>query len=149
MRNMIMLLRTDGAETAAAARLERLPILVDQARATGMNVTLEGVAPSGVPALIDHAGYRIAHEALANARKHAPASQVHVSVHVEVDHLTLTIANTLTKPTVLGHRALSAGTGLWSMAERAAHLGGAVSAGPDGPMWTVKATLPLRMTMEV
>jgi signal transduction histidine kinase len=148
MRTMIMLLRADGGaangEVVAAARLERLPELVAQARATGLDVTLDGLNPADVPALVDQAGYRIVHEALANARKHAPGCQVRVALGVADDHLVVTVTNTVTKPAPLGHDALSAGTGLWSMAERAAHLGGEVTAGPDGQMWRVRAILPLR-----
>jgi signal transduction histidine kinase len=53
------------------------------------------------------------------------------------------VTNTLTRAGGLGHRALSAGTGLTSMRERAALLGGELTAGRYGDRWRVHATLPL------
>jgi signal transduction histidine kinase len=43
----------------------------------------------------------------------------------------------------VGRGPLSAGTGLVSMNERASLLGGQVTAGLDGDVWRVDATLPL------
>ncbi len=144
MRSMITLLRrADRAQTVAAAGLERLPELIASARSTGLDVTLDPVPRAMVPALVDHAGYRIIAEALANARKHSPGSKVTVAMRSVDERLDVTVTNTLTQPVPLGHHALSAGTGLWSMSERAGLLGGTVTAGPEGDVWVVRASLPL------
>jgi len=153
MRSMITLLRAEAAGTSSAAALglERLPDLVASARATGLDVTLEPPTPPQVPALAGQAGYRIVSEALANARKHSPGSRVVVTVALQ-DQLEIAVSNTLTTRDPLGHKALSAGTGLAGMAERAALLGGTVTAGPtDGPkggLWVVRATLPLSLVAQ-
>jgi signal transduction histidine kinase len=144
---MIMLLRAEagsaGRDALAPAGLERLPMLIEQATGTGLEVRLDGRAPDGLPALVDQAGYRIVHEALANARKHAPGAPVRVELATAGDRFTVTVSNPLPETVVLSHPALSAGTGLWSMAERAAQFGGELTAGPDGPLWRVRAVLPL------
>ncbi|HZM83948.1 MAG TPA: histidine kinase [Candidatus Limnocylindrales bacterium] len=143
MRSMITLLRTDTT-SAAASGIERLPELVASARATGLEVVLENPVPLEVPALVGQAGYRIVSEALANARKHSPGSRVVVSVTSVVDGLEIEVSNPLTVPDggSLGHGALSAGTGLVSMAERAELLGGSVTAGPSDGLWVVRAHVP-------
>jgi signal transduction histidine kinase len=147
MRSMITLLRADGGgETVAAAGLERLPELVASARATGLDVTLDSHPQESIPALVDHTAYRIINEALTNARKHSPGAEVRVTLHPLADRLDLTVTNTLTRPAQLGHGALSAGTGLPGMTERAELLGGTVTAGPEGDLWVVRASLPLRGT---
>ena len=140
MRSMITLLRATA--TAAAPGLERLPELADSARATGLDVVLEPPAPPAIPALASQAGYRIVSEALANARKHSPGSPVAVAITVG-DMLEIVVSNPLTQRAPLGHDALSAGTGLAGMAERAALLGGTVTAGPADGLWVVRARLPV------
>jgi signal transduction histidine kinase len=139
MRSMITLLR---ASAVVASGLERLPELAASARATGLDVTLHPPVPPRVPALTGQAGYRIVSEALANARKHSPGSQVLVSVAL-AEHLEIVVSNPLTGQAALGHDALSAGTGLVGMAERANLLGGTVTAGARQGHWVVRARLPL------
>ncbi|NUT33136.1 MAG: two-component sensor histidine kinase [Hamadaea sp.] len=146
MRAMILLLRADGRgarETVAAAGLDRLPELLDAASADGLRVETDVGEVADLPALVDHAAYRIVHEAFTNVRKHAPEARVHVRVRAAGDHVTVTVANTLTSGDRLDHRALSAGTGLATMRERAGLLGGELVAGPDRDQWVVRATLPL------
>ncbi|MFF5077835.1 sensor histidine kinase [Actinoplanes sp. NPDC000266] len=143
MRSMIMLLR-DAPTTDATVPggLDRLPALVEAAEADGLRVTATLPAITGVPVIVAHTVYRIVHEALTNARKHAPTSEVRLDVRRTAGEVTVTVTNTLTQPPPLGHEALSAGTGLPSMRERAALLGGSVEAGPHGAAWRVRATLP-------
>jgi len=152
MRSMIFLLRADGfpaADATAPGGLDRLPELADAAEAGGLRVDLSMAAVPQVPALVGHAAYRIVREALTNAGKHAPGSQVRVEVAEAADHVTVTVTNTLIRAVDLGHPTLSSGTGLASMRERAALLGGALSAGRDGDHWRVRATLPRHPTVEV
>jgi signal transduction histidine kinase len=148
MRSMIVLLRADGPaakDPTLPGGLARLPELVEAAVADGLRVDVHVPAVPGIPMLVDHAAYRIVHEALTNARKHAPASDVHLEVRdAGGDRLTVSITNTLTHADALGHAALSAGTGLASMRERAELLGGALTVGRDNGHWRVHATLPLR-----
>ncbi|MEV4347429.1 histidine kinase [Actinoplanes sp. NPDC049596] len=147
MRTMIMLLRdAPGPDPTAPGGLDRLPDLVRAATADGLKVTATLPEITGVPVVVAHTVYRIVHESLTNARKHAPTSDVRLDVRRTPAELTVTVANTLTQPTPLGHDALSAGTGLPSMRERATLLGGSLTAGPDGSSWRVHATLPVAVT---
>jgi len=142
MRTMIMLLRADAAgdQAAVPAGLAQLAQLVES---SGLEVSLEMQEGMGLPALVDHAAYRIVHEALTNVRKHAQRARVRIEVHTVGDHVRVTITNTLPQPPSLAPGPLSAGTGLVSMRERAGLLGGEVTAGREGDVWHVEACLPL------
>lgn len=143
MRSMIMLLRA-ADDPVAPGGLDRLPELVAEAADAGLTVDADLPGTGDVPVVVSHAVYRIVREALTNARKHAPGARVRVAVSTAGDAVSVTVTNTLTTADVLGHEALSAGTGLPSMRERAALLGGEATAGRDGDLWRVHATLPLR-----
>jgi signal transduction histidine kinase len=147
MRSMIMLLRSESgdprAEALVPAGLGQLPELAETARATGLEVAVDNTAPAEIPALVDHTSYRIVHEALTNAGKHAPGSRVRIAIAEAGGELTVAVTNTLTQPVHFGHHSLSAGTGLPGMKERAALLGGHVTAGNEGGLWRVVARLPL------
>ncbi|WP_146174653.1 sensor histidine kinase [Umezawaea tangerina] len=94
-----------------------------------------------VPSDLSGTVHRIVLESMTNVRRHAPeATAVEVGVSLEEDDLVLDIRN----DGVSGDRSGS-GYGLVGMAERAAALGGALSAGPEpGRRWRTTARLPLR-----
>jgi signal transduction histidine kinase len=146
MRSMIMLLREAPPDPAVPGGLDRLPALVEGARADGLRVTARLPQITGIPAVVAQTVYRIVRESLTNARKHAPLSAVRLDVRRTADEVRVTVTNDLTQPAFLGHDALSAGTGLSSMRERAALLGGSVIAGREGDVWQVRATLPLAVS---
>ncbi|MBW6435598.1 hypothetical protein KZ829_17800 [Actinoplanes hulinensis] len=144
MRSMILLLRADDPaprDPALPGDLDRLPDLV---AAAGPRVETHIAALPQVPAVVAQTVYRIVGEALTNAGKHAPGSPVTLDVRPDGDRLTVTITNTLTSGNGVDHHALSAGTGLVSIRERATLLGGDLTAARDGDHWRVRATLPLR-----
>ncbi|SNY44179.1 Signal transduction histidine kinase [Paractinoplanes atraurantiacus] len=144
MRSMIMLLRdTHPTDATVPGGFDRLPALVEAAEADGLRVTATLPEITGVPVIVAHTVYRIVHEALTNAKKHAPSSEVRLDVHRTHTEVTVTVTNTLTQPPPLTHEALSAGTGLPSMRERAALLGGSVEAGPQAASWRVHASIPV------
>ncbi|WP_432248389.1 sensor histidine kinase [Streptomyces sanyensis] len=184
MRAMIELLRGqngDGEQVSytAPARLAELDLLLDSARAAGLDVAVTGGAagaaeapgadrpesadgredaprpgtgggagapgtvrlPAGLPASVDLAAYRIVQEALTNAVKHATGGRAWVTVCPEGGDLHVEVLNELT-----GGQASAlpgAGIGLLNMRERAAAIGGTVSARPVGNRWRVHAVLPL------
>ncbi|MEU4423264.1 histidine kinase [Actinoplanes sp. NPDC024001] len=147
MRSMIMLLRADdpaASDPTLPGGLDRLPDLVEAAAAGGLRIDTRIRDVPGIPAVVAHTVYRIVREALTNAGKHAPESDVRLEVRPAGDVVTVTVANTLTGAATLDHHALSSGTGLTSIRERAALLGGELTAGRDGDLFRVRATLPLR-----
>ncbi len=96
-----------------------------------------------MPASVSHTVYRIVREALTNAAKHAPDSDVSLDVRRAGELVTVTITNTLTRAGSVDHRALSTGTGLISIRERAALLGGTLTAAQEETRFRVRASLPL------
>ncbi|MFF8195890.1 sensor histidine kinase [Streptomyces bobili] len=148
MRRLIGILR-DGSgdrEPAAAPTLDGLGDLVEGARANGLDVTLHA-GHGKVPTPVELAAYRIVQESLTNALKHASPGPVTVTLARRDGLLDIGV----TSP--CGHRdgprAPGSGAGLVGMRERAALLGGTFAAGPEdaagpeGPLWTVRASLPV------
>ncbi|MEV0581386.1 sensor histidine kinase [Nonomuraea sp. NPDC050310] len=101
-------------------------------------VTSEGEL-DGLPAAVEVAAYRIAQEALTNARRHSGASNYRIHLAANGRELRLTVSDDGSG--VPSHHRK--GVGLASMRERAAELGGScvISSGPCGT--TVEALLPL------
>jgi signal transduction histidine kinase len=149
MRHLVGILRLDeGYERQPLPRLERLPALVDEARAGGLTVNLdvEG-SPVELPAGLELAVYRLIQEALTNVRKHAPASHVLARLAYEPDLLRIEVtddggssgAATATTRDVSG-----LGHGLIGMRERVQVYDGQMQAGPlPGGGFRIVATLPL------
>ncbi|MFG2467683.1 sensor histidine kinase [Streptomyces canus] len=142
MRRLIGILRDGDREPSAVPTLEGLAALVDGARANGLEVTLDAGHHDAVPAPVELAAYRIVQESLTNALKHACPGRVSVSLVQRDGELTVAVSSPYGDRD--GPRAPGSGAGLVGMRERAALLGGTFDAGPDGPHWTVRATLPLR-----
>lgn len=83
-------------------------------------------------------------EALTNARKHAPGSQVWVAVHYDHDAVTVRVKNDASRASSSDVGELGAGRGLIGMRERVAVFGGRFEAGPDpGGGFVVDALLPV------
>ena len=104
-----------------------------------LNITLE--LPDSVPPLpagVETATYRIAAEALTNVVRHSHASWATVRMTVDTS-LHLSIINEQQAPAP----PWTAGVGLSSMQERAAELGGVLSAGPAAQGGAVSVTVPL------
>jgi signal transduction histidine kinase len=147
MRSMILLLRADdpaATDPTIPGGLDRLPQLVEAAAAGGLRIEMHAREIPNIPALVAHTVYRIVREALTNAGKHAPASDVRLEVRQAGGAVTVTVTNTLTRANGIDHEALSAGSGLASIRERATLLGGELTAHRDGEVWRVRATLPLQ-----
>lgn len=129
----------DGLEPQPG--LETLEALIEQVRATGLEVELKLSGDlAGLPAGVDLSAYRIVQEALTNTLKHAQASEARVYVRRSEEKLELEIYDDGSGPT----DDCSDGHGLIGMSQRAALLGGAVEtgAGADGG-FVVRASFPL------
>jgi signal transduction histidine kinase len=100
-----------------------------------LNGSLRDLRPS-----LDAALYRLAQEAITNARRHAEHA-THVTVRVVADDECVHLS--VDDDGHPGHSRPTPGFGLAGMAERAKLLGGTFSAGrqPDGG-WNVTAVLP-------
>ncbi|MEW2531033.1 histidine kinase [Streptomyces sp. NPDC047071] len=147
LRQVIGVLRGGEAETSSGRpqpTLAALDTLVAESREAGMKVVLDlRVADAeAVPAAIGRTAYRIAQEALTNARKHAPGAEVTVAVAGAPDEgLTVTVRNPAPPgevPPVPG-----SGQGLIGLTERASLAGGRLSHGVrQGGGFAVEAWLP-------
>jgi signal transduction histidine kinase len=120
--------------------LDRLDGLINQVRATGLQVKFEVEGPlRPLSPAVDLSAYRIIQEALTNTLKHAAAEHAHVSVRYGSE-LRLEIRDD-------GHGAADgnyAGHGLTGMRERVAMLGGTVEAeSPPTGGYLVTARIPL------
>ncbi|MFJ3224411.1 sensor histidine kinase [Streptomyces sp. NPDC086783] len=131
-----------SSPNAPQPTLERLDALIDNTRAAGLVVTadIEGEAPVYAPGL-ELSAYRIVQESLSNALRHAPGSAVRVEIHHLRQGLHLGIVNS--RPRQPTPPSSGTGHGLLGMRERAAMLGGHVTATrtPDGG-FAVTAFLP-------
>jgi len=149
MRHLVGILRVDdGADRQPLPRLERLPALVDEARAAGLTVNLEVEGPVvGLPAGLELAAYRLIQEALKNVRKHAPGSHVQVRLSYEPDRLRIEVSDDGGPSGAVRDTALAAsglGHGLIGMRERVQLYDGRMQAGPmPGGGFRVEAVLPL------
>ncbi|WP_093766066.1 sensor histidine kinase [Streptomyces sp. F-7] len=146
LREIIGVLRAGDSEDAGRPQptLAALDALVAESLQAGMKVTLEQrVTDAGsVPASVGRTAYRIAQEGLTNARKHAPGTDVTVSVvGGPGEDLTVRVHNPPPEgdvPPVPG-----AGQGLIGLTERATLAGGSLEHGrtPEGG-FEVRARLP-------
>ncbi|GIH60022.1 sensor histidine kinase [Microbispora siamensis] len=109
------------------------------------DVEIDGSLPA-LPAAVEVAAYRIAAEALANARRHAGAGRMRVRLGMTGDVLEVEVADEGGEPLTDGG---GSGVGTASMRERAAELGGTCVIGPrPGGGTRVLARLPTRITAQ-
>jgi signal transduction histidine kinase len=151
LRAILKVLReADGDSTPAslgAPDLRDIQALADATTAAGTPVTVRsGDLAAPVPPPVALAAYRIVQESLTNAVRHASGAAATVDIRQDGDDLLVEISNDAASGGVVAADAFrdGAGAGLAGMRERAAALGGALTAGP-GPRggFEVRARLPL------
>ncbi|WP_157251866.1 sensor histidine kinase [Patulibacter americanus] len=133
-----------GAERRAQESLDRLPALVEQVRATGLDARLAVHGDvSGVDPAVGVSLLRVAQEALTNALRHADARRVDVALDVGPDAVSLVVQDD--GRGLAGSRGVDepedparrGGHGLVGMRERMTVLGGELEVGPavggEGP----------------
>ncbi|MGP3989115.1 sensor histidine kinase [Streptomyces sp. 3N207] len=145
LRSLVEVLRADtDVPLAPQPGLAELEDLVAESRRTGMPVTLtmtdgvgdgdgdgDGEAAPELPALVQHAVYRVVQEALTNVRKHAGDAETHIEVRNTPQLLRLSVTNR--RGTAGSAPGLpSGGHGLLGIAERIRLLGGELTARPTG-----------------
>jgi signal transduction histidine kinase len=149
MRHLVGVLRVgDGADLQPLPRLERLPVLLDEARAAGLTVDLEVDGPVvELPAGLELAAYRLIQEALTNVRKHAAGAHARVGLAYMPDLLRIEVSDDGGPSGAAGDTTRSTadlGHGLIGMRERVQLYDGRMQTGPlpDGG-FRVEAVLPL------
>jgi signal transduction histidine kinase len=143
MRAVLGQLRASpGPVSGPVSGLDRLPALRDAVGAAGLAVTVSvtGTA-AALPAEVDHAAYRIVQESLTNVLRHAgPGAAATVCLRYEPEALSLSVSD---NGTGSADRPAHRGHGISGMLERAAAVGGTLSAAPaDSGGFRVQATLP-------
>ncbi|OKI05299.1 two-component sensor histidine kinase [Streptomyces sp. CB02923] len=147
MRRLVRVLREGAARNRPLAGLADVRTLTETYARTGPPVALhidEGLDEE-VPAEVAAAVHRIVREALTNIRKHAAdATAVRIALRAVPSGLELRVADDGGHPARLSEQARGGGFGLAGLTERAAALGGRLTAGPapEGG-WEVRAVLPL------
>ncbi|MFJ4752501.1 histidine kinase [Streptomyces sp. NPDC088763] len=146
LREIIGVLRAGESDDSGRPQptLAALEALVAECREAGMKVTLDlRVTDQGaVPASVGRTAYRITQEGLTNARKHAPGTEVTVTVTgAPGEGLTVAVRNGAPEgdvPPVPG-----SGQGLIGLRERATLTGGRFEHGPEADGgFGIRAWLP-------
>ncbi len=143
LRHLLRQIREPAAagETATPA-LDDLPALVGRLRESGLDVSYHCRGQPGHYGMpVELSAYRIAQEALTNVVKHAPGARARVEVAHDPAELTITVADN--GPGQSRTVPRSPGLGIVGMRERAAMLGGQLTAGtrPQGG-FAITARLP-------
>jgi signal transduction histidine kinase/ligand-binding sensor domain-containing protein len=136
-RRAVWVLRPQTIEQGLAPALETLVKRVSGGTPVELEVT--GQARILAPAVASHL-LRIAHEAVANARRHGRASHIRLRLGFAADSIVLTIADD--GQGMSGERP-DDGTGIVGMKERAAEMGGVltIDSGPERGT-TVRVEVP-------
>lgn len=152
LRRMLGVLREDSEELARrpAPNLDGLPQLLEDVRASGLDVCLEAL-PEDLPPLTEGAGltvYRIIQEALTNTLKHGgerASATVGLSVAPGAESSAAQELRLEVRDTGQGAAALSdgAGSGIRGMTERARLYGGDVEARAHSDGFVLGARFPL------
>lgn len=128
------------AEGEPVELADRLAALADRIRQTGTQVTLRVGGPPDDPRTAQVC-YRVVQEALTNAVRHAPGSDVEVLVEGFDTHCEVSVINDGGRSTEVG----AGGFGLIGAAERVLALDGEFRAGPEpAGGWAVRASIPAR-----
>jgi signal transduction histidine kinase len=142
MRGLLGILRGhDTAPTAPMPALSDVTELIESTRASGAVITYLGT-DAVVPDAVGLTAFRVVQEALSNALRHAPGSAIAVTITDDGHDLRVRVTNTA--PARSEEPTPGAQLGLAGIRERAAALGGTVTAGPtpDGG-FELTATLPV------
>jgi signal transduction histidine kinase len=149
LRRVIGVLRdpaADGAPEPPQPTLADVPVLVKDSRQAGMRLRFDNRLGdlSVVPASAGRDAYRIVQEGLTNARKHAPACAVGLTLEGAAGSgLTIEVRNRLPAGAAAAPAIPGAGTGIVGLVERASLAGGRLEHGLDGDGgYRLRAWLP-------
>ncbi|WP_344876507.1 sensor histidine kinase [Allokutzneria multivorans] len=131
LREIVGVLGREAGQDAPphGSPLDRLPVLLNSARATGTAVDYaENGTAIALPRATESAIHRIVQEGLTNVARHAPGAPVAVRVNYEPDGVIVEVVNGVA--TALPHKDLGGGRGLSGLRERARLAGGVLHAAP-------------------
>lgn len=135
VRELLGVLRQDVPVTPGEP-LERVTALVEDARGTGLEVTLDdGLIPPPSPAL-QRVAYRVVQESLTNAVRHSGARKAEVRLSREDGRVVVEVHDD-----GAGLRGATPGSGLRGMRERVEAAGGTLTLIDDGGLG-IRAELP-------
>jgi signal transduction histidine kinase len=150
LRDVIGVLRDEAEERTVQPpqpTLAQLPALIEESREAGMHIRVNMDEPvdDRLPESVGRTAYRIVQEGLTNARKHAPAAAVEVSIST-ADGPALVVAVVSRSPVgvpAASARVEGSGSGLVGLAERVSLAGGELKHGSneDGD-FVLRAILP-------
>jgi signal transduction histidine kinase len=142
LRSILGATRGADAPTVTLSQLNTL-LATTVAGQLDVEITVSGDL-GAVPDAHDEAAYRIVQESITNVLRHATATRVSVLVTVGSDVLSLEIADNGHGTDQGARMRDGGGHGIRGMRERAALLGGELSAAADGDSgFRVRAQLPL------
>ena len=134
----------EDGPTAPTPQLNDVTELVQQARDSGLSVTLRMAGPStSLPSALQTTSYRIVQEGLTNVMRHADGAHATVLISVNDTDMVIDVSdNGKGHPTAASR--LGSGMGLVGLRERASAMGGDLHAGRDEDGgFRVHVTLPL------
>jgi signal transduction histidine kinase len=151
LRRLLTVLRANEAAVDGSASddhqpcIDDLDALLDQLHDAGLPVRLHrsGEARTIAPS-VSRTAYRIVQEALTNVTKHAPGSvRVDVGLSWTPEQLVVDVANEVPDRASGPVSGLACGFGLVGLRERAAIVGGRLTAGVTSDGFKVTAVLPV------
>ncbi|GHF84459.1 sensor histidine kinase [Streptomyces filamentosus] len=146
LRDVIGVLREEGARAPTTPPDETVAELVDRARASGLDVTLSAAVPEP-PGMTGRALHRVVQEGLTNAAKHAPGAAVTVGLRETASRVTVRVVS---GPGTGSGPPASGGSGLVGLDERVRLAGGTLAHGPlPGGGFALTAVLPRRPPVPV
>jgi signal transduction histidine kinase len=150
LRDVIGVLRDEteeGAVQPPQPTLAQLPALIEESREAGMHIRLnmDAAVDAEMPEALGRTAYRVVQEGLTNARKHAPAAAVEVSIS-RVDGPALVVSVVSRSPVgvpAASARVEGSGSGLVGLAERVSLAGGELEHGlNENGDFVLRANLP-------
>ena len=147
LRLVLGVLRTldgTGSEASPQPRIADLDCLVSRAAGAGTSATMTVSGPvRQLPGSVELCCYRIVQEALTNARRHAPGSEVTIGLCYTAAGISVLVANGAPSLRPEVPAPARPGYGLPGLRERVAMLRGEFEAGPDDRGgFVVSAVLP-------
>ena len=145
LNRLVRGMREPSAAGPGLPQLADLPLLVQQARDSGLRAGLQVTGdPRHLGAEVELAGYRVVQESLTNTIRYAPGAAATVRVAYRADGLAVNVLDDGPGPlTTAVSAAQGGGTGLAGLSERTRLLGGHLEAGGrPGGGFAVRAFLP-------